>query len=109
MRSVIEIPGIALKNVDVRELDGNFNKKLDQKLRNKILIRVLILSSFIFCIVIILRFGGFLKLDVSLPTLENTLYNHGNDCQYFHRQIYSTATTKVGAKFAPSKICPRNK
>ena len=108
MRSVIEIPGIALKNFHVRELDGNFNKKLDQKLRNKILIRVLILSSFIFCIVIILRFGGFLKLDVSLPTLENMLYNHGNDC-YFHRQIYSTATEKLGAKFAPSKICPRNK
>ena len=93
MRSVIEIPGDVPKNHpenSTMDKDREMSKTYNQKLGKKIFVGVLLLSSVIFCTVIILRYGGILKLRVHNVKIQNVIYQHRQNCVKF-------------------SICPRNK
>ena len=93
MRSVIEIPGDVPKNHPKNstvDKDSEMVKTYNQKLGKKIFVGVLLLSAVIFCIVIVLRYGGILKLRVHNVKIQNVIYQHRQNCVKF-------------------SICPRNK
>ena len=93
MKSVIEIPGDVPKkhpkNSTV-DKDSEMVKNYNQKLSKKIFVGVLLLSAVLFCIIIILRYGGILKLRVHNVKIQNVIYQHRQNCL----KIF---------------ICPRNK
>ena len=103
MRSDIEIPGGVpyLKSTTINEVSEiELLKSSNRKHGKKIFIGVLLLSAVIFCIVIILRYGGILKLRVHNIRLQNVIYQHGQNCVSSHRNDSIENF---------SYICPRNK
>ena len=103
MRSDIEIPGGVpyLKSTTINEVSEiELLKSSNRKHGKKIFIGVLLLSAVIFCIVIILRYGGILKLRVHNIRLQNVIYQHRQNCVSSHRKDSIENL---------SYICPRNK
>ena len=83
MKSVIEIPGDVPKkhpkNSTV-DKDSEMVKTYNQKLGKKIFVGVLLLSAVLFCIIIILRYGGILKLRELNVKIQNMIYQHRQNC-----------------------------
>lgn len=103
MRSEIEIPGDApyVKTTVLKKgSEIELSKSFDRKHGKKIFVGVLLLSAVIFCIVIILRYGGILKLTAHNKEIQNLIYQHRQKCVYFSRK------DSMGNL---SNICPRNK
>ena len=93
MKSVIEIPGDVPKNHPKNstvDKDSEMVKTYNQKLGKKIFVGVLLLSAVLFCIIIILRYGGILKMRVHNVKIQNVINQHRQNCLKFF-------------------ICPRNK
>ena len=93
MNSVIEIPGNFCQttghSMGARETDDEKQlvQKLYQKRNKKIMAVIVILSTIIFCIVMILRFGIFFKMISPYPTLQNMINDDKNDdCKYSYRK-----------------------
>ena len=103
MRSEIEIPGDApyVKSTTLKkDSEIELLKSSNRKNGKKIFVGVLLLSAVMFCIVIILRYRGILKLRSHNKEIQNVIYQHRQKCVYFSRK------DSMGTL---SNICPRNK